>query len=226
MWLRTLLRVFEIWGLMFWTAKQLGSVAHYVSCIWGMISHVYSTLKLSNTFVFPGAQRGRIGLHLWDINVLQVSSMDLLVVSSHNAVTLAWCLTRILTKPSYLMGILPPPTMLFLKTTFFILYLQLFNPMRWLRLSAYIGITFTVMFYAGMTIALFIFTTPRQDETWLSHQFTHSEQLALAMSIPHSCVGLAVDVYILVLPIIAVSKLQMPARRKVGIILLFATGLM
>lgn len=38
--------------------------------------------------------------------------------------------------------------------------------------------------------------------------------------------GVAIDIYILVLPIVAVNKLQMPTRRKVGIMLIFMTGLL
>lgn len=116
--------------------------------------------------------------------------------------------------------------MLFVKVTFFLLYLQLFRPMRWLKTCAYIGAVFTVMFYLGMTVAQLTFSTPRHGETWLSHQVTHNENLALAMSVPQSVVGLAIDLYILILPIIAVSQLQLAPRKKVGVMLIFMTGLL
>lgn len=116
--------------------------------------------------------------------------------------------------------------MLFVKVTFFLLYLQLFGPMRWLRICAYIGAVFTVIFYFGMAVAQLIFSTPRHGETWLSHQDTHNENLAIAMSVPQSAVGLAIDLYILILPIIAVSQLQLPIRKKVGVMLIFMTGLL
>lgn len=116
--------------------------------------------------------------------------------------------------------------MLFIKVTFFLLYLQLFGPMRWLRICAYIGAVFTVIFYFGMAVTQLIFSTPRHGETLLSHQNTHNEYLAIAMSVPQSAVGLAIDLYILILPIIAVSQLQLPIRKKVGVMLIFMTGLL
>lgn len=101
----------------------------------------------------------------------------------------------------------------------------MFQPMRWLRVSAYIGAVFTVAFYSGMTVAQFTFSTPRRGEAWLSHQLTPREKLALAMAVPQSSVGLAIDLYILILPIIAVTQLQLPTPRKVGVILIFSTGI-
>jgi hypothetical protein len=41
---------------------------------------------------------------------------------------------------------------------------------------------------------------------------------------PICTVGFTIDFYILVLPIAAVSTLQLSARKKLGVILLFATG--
>ena len=96
--------------------------------------------------------------------------------------------------------------------------------MRWIRISALLGAIFTTLFYLGMTVCLFIFATPRRGESWLSHNFTRGEDLNIHYSVPQSGVGLVIDIYILILPIVAVSELQMATRRKVGIILIFATG--
>ena len=67
-----------------------------------------------------------------------------------------------------------------------------------------------------MTVCLLIFTTPHNDETWLSHSNTTRDKLNLKFSVPHSAVGLAIDVYILLLPVAAVSKLQMATRPLAG----------
>ena len=98
--------------------------------------------------------------------------------------------------------------------------------MRWLRICAYIGLVVTTAFYFGMTVAQFTFGTPRPGETWYSHQQTQNETNSLKMSVPQSAVGLAIDLYILILPMMAVSKLQLPLRRKIGVALIFMTGLL
>lgn len=55
--------------------------------------------------------------------------------------------------------------MLFLKTSFFLMYLQVFGPLRWLRLCAYAGVTFTTLSYGVMTVLSFALclTSSRSD---------------------------------------------------------------
>jgi hypothetical protein len=48
----------------------------------------------------------------------------------------------------------------------------------------------------------------------------------LDLSVPQSAVGLVIDLFILILPVIAVSRLQLPTRRKVGAMLVFMPGLL
>ena len=55
---------------------------------------------------------------------------------------------------------------------------------------------------------------------------TRGERLDLALSVPQSIVGLVIDLAILILPIVAVTQLQLPRRRKIGVILIFMTGLL
>ncbi|MCJ1394806.1 hypothetical protein MMC18_007686 [Xylographa bjoerkii] len=164
----------------------LGSVAYYVSCIWG-------------------AQYGKLGVHEWNVSIPEAANPNLLI-------------------PAYLITVLTPPTFLFLKLTFFIMYLSIFGRWRWLRINAYIGAGFTIVFSGALTIMQFVCATPSAGETWLSHQVSQNEQYALAVSVPQSAVGLAIDIYILVLPIVAVSKLQLTTRRKIGIMAIFMTG--
>lgn len=183
----------------------LGSAAFYAASVWGV-------------------RKGKLGVHYWDITVLEVSRPDLLV-------------------PLYMLTVVFPLTMMFIKITFFFLYLQIFQPMRWLRICAYIGAVFTSLFYLAMTVVLFISSTPRPGETWFSHLAHQNHltsdtaapqavgdpavpQVAGDIGITQAVVGLAIDIYILVLPIIAVSRLQMPTRRRIGVMLIFLTGLL
>jgi hypothetical protein len=116
--------------------------------------------------------------------------------------------------------------MLFTKITFFLMYLGLFRPMSWMRICAHIGTVLTSLFYGGMFLAQIIIRTPRPGETLASRlQTTSAASESLALSVPQSAVGLAIDLYILILPIIAVSQLQLPLRRKIGTSLIFATGI-
>ena len=125
-----------------------------------------------------------------------------------------------------MVGILAPPTFLFAKNTFFIMYLDIFGPWRWLKICAYVGAIFTTLCYGAFTLLNLICATPRHGETLLSHEESNIERLIIVTGVPLAVFGLLVDLYIFVLPIIAVSRLQLPTRRRVGIILVFMTGLL
>ena len=124
-------------------------------------------------------------------------------------------------QPLYLQAVLWPPTMLFTKVSFFIMYLDVFHLMRWLKISAYIGGILTALFYGAMTVFSFMIApAPYHKET------AHDVALSLDFTVPQSCVGLVIDLYILILPIMGVLRLQMSTRRKVGVILVFLSAIM
>lgn len=116
--------------------------------------------------------------------------------------------------------------MLFLKISFFIMYLQIFGPLRWLRLCAYAGVIFTIISYGVMTVLSFIFASPRRGQVLFQKQTSAKARDAKLLSIPQSVIGLVVDLAILLLPIIAVLQLQLPRRKQVGVILVFMTGIL
>lgn len=126
-------------------------------------------------------------------------------------------------QPVYIVSVLNAPTYLFIKITFFIAYRQIFGPLRWMRIGALLGAIITTLFYIIITVCYFVFGTPRRGATWVS---ASREKFIIHFSVPQSAVGLVIDLYILILPIVAVSKLQMGTRRKVGVILIFTTGLL
>lgn len=117
--------------------------------------------------------------------------------------------------------------MLCTKITFFLLYLQLFKPIKALRFCIYLGMIFTFGFYASATVMQFYFQTPRRGETFVSHQLRPLANKSLnLLLIPLSAVGVVIDFYILILPMVAISRLQLAKKRKIGLCLVFGTGSM
>jgi hypothetical protein len=68
------------------------------------------------------------------------------------------------------------------------------------------------------------FTAPAPGQTWQESFGTEKYYRTFDMVLPICTVGFTLDVYILLLPIAAVSTLQLSRRKKIGVILLFATG--
>ena len=106
------------------------------------------------------------------------------------------------------------------------MYLYIFGPLRWLRICAYTSAAITTAFYISMTVAAFIIATPRRGETWSEHLRSKEELRTATLPVPASSFGLVIDLVILLLPIIAVTQLHLPTRRKTGLICVFMTGLL
>ncbi|KAF2683303.1 hypothetical protein K458DRAFT_304781 [Lentithecium fluviatile CBS 122367] len=149
------------------------------------------------------AKSGNMGKHMWDVSVLAALSPDLMV-------------------PSYILTVSAPPTFGFLKCTFFILYLQLFFQLTWMRICSIIGLILTGAFYTAFTIVMFYFSTPRPGELFMPRDTAKTTKIILPIAIA----GLVIDVAILVLPIAAVSQLKASPKKKFAATLVFLTGLM
>ena len=81
------------------------------------------------------------------------------------------------------------------------------------------------MFYLAVEIFWLYYMTPRKGHTFASVAASPAELKVLILSIPVAAVGLGIDVYLLILPIMGVMHLQLPTRRKIGVVLIFMTGI-
>jgi hypothetical protein len=115
-------------------------------------------------------------------------------------------------------------TLLFIKLSFFLLYLFIFAPSRGLRIAVWVGGVFCTVFYTAMVILSFVFYTPRDGETFAEHTSSVLATYEVKMSAPLAGIGTVLDFYILLLPIFGVWRLQVSPKRKVGIAAVFATG--
>lgn len=129
----------------------------------------------------------------------------------------------------YLFIILVPLIALFTKLTFYIYFLQIFNPKTSLRWNIYISAFVTTVFYIVITTILFVLLTPRPGtsfwETFMK-VFISKTSPALNTTFAMSYFNLISDVYIIILPISGVIRLNLRARRKIGVIMIFMTGLL
>lgn len=101
-----------------------------------------------------------------------------------------------------------------LKSTFFMLYLQLFDQLGWMRICAWIGLCINLAAYSGFLVTLVLHVAKRD--------LRGTE----AIAIPMSSVGLATDLMILLLPLFAVARLHMTTRKKLGAIVVFGSGIL
>lgn len=156
---------------------------------------VIGTLILYSTTLWISA-RGNLETDLHGNNVLEALTDDAFIT------------------PAFVLLTVLPVTYGFLKATFFILYLQLFYQLRWMRIGATVGLVVSVVAYTAFTVATLYLSVLRNIVVYGM------------VAIPISAFGLASDTTILLLPIIAVADLNISRRQKVGAVLIFLSGLL
>ena len=119
--------------------------------------------------------------------------------------------------------VISAPARRFAKLSLFLLYLQLFWPFRWLRISVYICTPLTAIFYTGATITIFY---PRKREGQFEHLIINPNIIMKQIILPLAAVGLAVDICLLAIPIGAVLRLKLSKKKKVGLVVAFMTGIL
>ncbi len=121
------------------------------------------------------------------------------------------------------MAILP---YIFIKLSFFLLYLQVFHPFLWFKICTIAGAVIVTAVYMAFIIVQLIALTPRHGQSWFEDfQAPRVGEDSYKISWPIAAWTLASDVYILVLPIAGISRLQISAKRRFAVIMVFMTGL-
>ncbi|KAL8697776.1 MAG: hypothetical protein Q9201_006935, partial [Fulgogasparrea decipioides] len=110
------------------------------------------------------------------------------------------------------------PVMFFTKLTLFILYYRLFNPSTVMRYLIYFGIYFNLLFYT-IYFFVYIFFCPNTSK----NARACGPKLKV-LGVATSGVNVVSDFYLLLIPLAAISNLQLPPKRKFGLLAVFFTG--
>ena len=114
---------------------------------------------------------------------------------------------------------------IFVKITFFILYWNIFKPFRWLKFSIIGGAIVVTGVYTACTLASLIGATPRAGQSWIASSASSRAAIGIRISIPLAAWALASDVFILLLPISGVLRLQLSPKKRFGLLMVFMTGI-
>lgn len=112
-----------------------------------------------------------------------------------------------------------------IKTTFFLMYLQIFRPLVWLRRCVYVGLALVWAWYLAMFVAQIAITAPPPGKGWVESFATPQYLRTFKLCVPTASFSLASDVYILILPLVAISHLQLSKAKKIGVATMFSTGI-
>ena len=130
---------------------------------------------------------------------------------------------------SHIAQILYAPCIWGVKLSLFVLYLEVFGLVTWLRYCAYAGIVITGSFYFAAMILFTVLCAPQHGQSQMSYlsalasaRCAKSRAVVLALGI----INIISDLYLITLPLPALWSLQMPLRRKLGVAAMISTGSM
>lgn len=128
------------------------------------------------------------------------------------------------------MGILIAPlysiTMLLVKIAIFLLYYRFFAIDRWTKIAIHIGMGITSCFYPAMLIVGLVLCTPKPKQSWTSMNYRERCSRDKALAEIFGAFSLVSDLYIFILPLPVLRRLNISSKKKIGVTATFLTGLM
>ena len=115
-----------------------------------------------------------------------------------------------------------PVILLFTRISILLLYMRIFKIDRNLRVAIYAGLFVNVAFYTvvlGLGIRAIIECV---DLTWVTNKYCRIVQLPLYTAV--FSFNVAMEIYLMILPISRIVKLQLSLNRRIGLVIVFASG--
>ena len=123
--------------------------------------------------------------------------------------------------------ILYGPAFFFIKLSILLLYLRIFSPRRCARNFIYTGMLVVFLCNLSVTILFPALCAPRKGENWLSSYMSdRCKNHTIDSLIASAVLNFATDIYILVIPLPIVWKLHLSTKKRIGLIFIFATGIL
>lgn len=129
----------------------------------------------------------------------------------------------------YAQNMLLGPTIFFSKEAIFLLYFDIFHIKKAMKYATILGMVFTAFVYwTGIVIAS-IFCAAHIDETWdplAGASIVRRCPRTNYWGIMQRACAILIDIFIFVLPIPTILRLQLPTSRKVQLLGIFMTALL
>ena len=167
------------------------------------------------------------GKHMWDIPPTSLTP-DFFRVSQLVSESVALLLTRDCSQKTLFLELFYLPTICFVKISLFLLYFRLFSPNRLTKYLIYAGIAITGLYYLSrMTVgAVLCSPSPGSGEHWQIAITSDKCINFYSRSYDIPAMNILTDLYLIGIPVRTVWGLHLPVRKKIGVVAVFATGLL
>ena len=117
------------------------------------------------------------------------------------------------------------PVLFAVKASLFLLLYGIFGRLRWMRLLIWFGLVVTGLFYLTNVVVFASLCSPNPGQSYVEVFSTPRCERSVTYSLVGGSFNIVSDFYLLLLPIPAVMGLQMPTKKKIGVLAIFGTGL-
>lgn len=116
----------------------------------------------------------------------------------------------------------------FPKAAIFLFYMEIFSTTKSIRIGSIIGIIVSFMLYFPAALILSYWAAPRIGETWEEFATTHTARMyrAIPGGVTIGAVSVLIDLYIFVLPLPTIARLNMSMSKRLKVVSLFGTALL
>ena len=163
------------------------------------------------------------GRHLWDVRPLELLSIHTSQVRQSQLPSFISPRTSHALQLNSSNGIVYAFTIACAKVSILLLYLRIFKINRGLRWAIYFGIVITITYYtAFMGIAIGSIVKCSGAAQIYNPLCKSYRKPVIVMNV---VVNVVTDVYVLLLPVPCVLKLQLSLNRRIGLLLVFGSGI-
>ncbi|GFF49232.1 NADPH-dependent 1-acyldihydroxyacetone phosphate reductase [Aspergillus lentulus] len=126
----------------------------------------------------------------------------------------------------YAQGTLLGPVIFFAKSSIFLLCRQIFTIQKAMKYAIRFGLLFTFLLYwPGVGLESY-FAAPHIGETWDDLLVNKRPEKLIYWGIVQGALSVVLDIYIFILPLPLLSKLQLPRKKRWQLLIIFSTAMM
>ncbi|OCL05805.1 hypothetical protein AOQ84DRAFT_298220 [Glonium stellatum] len=209
--------------------ESLGPTLIIISCIMIPIMIVVVICRTVASYRTPGPNGGLGWAEYTSIGaaviIIAQASVD---ISLHNHMRHQWNTSVGSLDASYFKAesLMAWPAIFLAKVAILLLYLRIFEVKRSIRVGAIVGAIWAFLAYIPNIIVSGYFCAPHIDQPW-------DFRTGLTCDIPgvkewlvtSAVMSLALDIFILILPILIVLRLHLNVKRRLGVFLIFFTAI-
>ena len=118
------------------------------------------------------------------------------------------------------------PTLFFAKSTIFLFYLHVFGVSKMIRYGVWFGLFWNFCLYWSSIPIETVTSVPRIGQPWNIETIDRKNRISTEYSVFQGVFAVALDLYIFLLPIPVILKLQMSLRRRYSILGVFGTAIL